>query len=92
MKAVEIIFKKCHISLRNVIDFYCYFNPSDPDIIFNTCLPRGGVITPPLVKSIFTIEMHVFSLFCEILQKLCYILRSINKIFSYFDEFLHFVG
>ena len=35
-------------------------NPSDPDIIFYTCPPRGGVITPPLVKSIFHIDMHIF--------------------------------
>ena len=43
-------------------------NPSDPDVIFYTCLPRGGVITPPLVKPIIPIEMYVFSSCCEIFQ------------------------
>ena len=67
-------------------------NPSDPDLIFHTCPPRGGVITPPLVKSIFPIEIHVFPLCCEILQKLCYTLKSITKISPNFDDILHFTG
>ena len=48
-----------------IIAYYVGFrkirlNPSEPDVIFYTYPLRGGVITPPLVKSLFTIENHVF--------------------------------
>ena len=36
------------------------FNPSDPDVFSYTYPRRGGVITPPLVKSLFSKENHVF--------------------------------
>ena len=62
-------------------------NPSDPNVIFYTYSPRGGVITPPLVKSLFPIEKHVFSSCHEILQTLGHTSSYITKFFPNFDEY-----
>ena len=62
-------------------------NPSDPNVIFFTYPPRGGVITPPLVKSLFPIEKHVLFSCYEILQRLGYTSRYITKFFPNFDEY-----
>ena len=58
-------------------------NPSDPDVFFYTYPRRGGVITPPLVKSLFAIEEHVFSSCGEIWLKSSSFLMCITTLKPY---------
>ena len=66
-------------------------NPSDPNVIFYTYPPRGGEISPPLVKSLFHFQKHVFSSCGVILLKISHILRFITKMKPNLNEFYWFV-